>query len=177
MTKKEYPETTVVDEDDNVIGQMDLFEARKKGLIVRVAHILILNSKGEMLLQQRGPNVLYPNLWNAAAAGHVDGGDSYEGTAIKELEEEMGATLKLENIEKVDHIFTDVQTNGQRDAKFHTIFRGYYDGEVHIKVDEVADYRWVSIPELMREIENTPNTFTRSFALVMNNYIEKFGTK
>ena len=72
---KTYPDSTIVDDDDQVIGQMQLPEAMEKGIKLRVGRVMVENSKGEILLQQRGKHVLSPLKWNDAAAGHVAGAD------------------------------------------------------------------------------------------------------
>lgn len=44
-----------------------------------------------VLLQQRSPDKdAFPNCFNTSCAGHVARGDTYEATAIRELEEELG---------------------------------------------------------------------------------------
>ncbi|MFN5346298.1 MAG: NUDIX hydrolase, partial [Bacteroidota bacterium] len=43
----------LVNEQDEPIGLMEKMEAHEKGLLHRAFSILIFNSKGEMLLQQR----------------------------------------------------------------------------------------------------------------------------
>ncbi|HPW61217.1 MAG TPA: NUDIX domain-containing protein, partial [Cyclobacteriaceae bacterium] len=43
----------LVDEKDNEIGTMEKMEAHQKGLLHRAFSVLVFNTKGEMLLQQR----------------------------------------------------------------------------------------------------------------------------
>lgn len=46
-------EVILVDSEDFAIGRMEKMEAHEKGLLHRAFSILIINDKGEMLLQQR----------------------------------------------------------------------------------------------------------------------------
>ncbi len=82
----------LVDEDDNVIGQVKRGEAnRNKNLIHRSIGVAVFNSKGEIYLQQRSATKdTDPLKWTIACSGHVNSGDNYEGTAVRELKEELG---------------------------------------------------------------------------------------
>ena len=46
-------EVILVDANDLAIGTMEKIEAHEKGLLHRAFSILLVNEKGEMLLQQR----------------------------------------------------------------------------------------------------------------------------
>lgn len=43
----------LVDEQDQAIGQLEKMEAHRMGLLHRAFSVLIFNTKGELLLQQR----------------------------------------------------------------------------------------------------------------------------
>ena len=61
----------LVDENDAEIGQMEKMEAHEKGLLHRAFSVVIYNSKGEMLLQQRAAGKYHsPMLWTNACCGH-----------------------------------------------------------------------------------------------------------
>lgn len=90
MTTANCPPIVVVDENDNEIGSAMLAEAWEKGLYHRIVSIFVMDYRGRILLQLRGPNVkIYPNCWDQAAGGHVDEGFSYDQAAVNELAEEL----------------------------------------------------------------------------------------
>lgn len=77
--------------------------------------------------------------------GHAEKGESPEEVAQREMEEETGLKLKrffalpplIENYQfKVFH---------QVHNKTVTYFLAEVEGEVHIQVEEIADYRWVPL--------------------------------
>ena len=175
--QKTWPNTTIVDDDDNIVGEMQLFDAMAAGKNLRVSHILVISSQGLMLLQQRGPNIMAPNLWNAAAAGHVDAGDTYESTAVKELEEEMGLTTSAEQLNYLGKIHMPVKSDNGDHAKFHVGYWVQNDGEVHPDPEEVSDYKWVSVEELEAAITKNPSDFTEAFVHFAKLYIEQLNSK
>src|SRR4051812_15803027 len=88
----------VMDDSGKPTGEMvhprEVF-ARK--LKVKYAQVYLLNSKGELLVQQRSATAnSRPNLLDPSAAGHVEPGQSYEECAHMEMDEEIGVKTKLE---------------------------------------------------------------------------------
>ena len=90
-----------VAEDDSVIGPMSKLEAhRGSGAYHRAFSMLLFNSKGEMLLQQRsGDKVTFPNVWANACCSHPLHSDEeleesnalgVKRAAVRKLEQELG---------------------------------------------------------------------------------------
>lgn len=61
-----------------------------------VVHVVIFNTKGEMLIQQRQPfKEGWPNLWDITVGGSAVAGDSSRTAAEREVLEEIGLPLDL----------------------------------------------------------------------------------
>lgn len=61
-----------------------------------VVHVVIFNTKGEMLIQQRQPfKEGWPNLWDVTVGGSAVAGDSSRTAAEREVLEEIGLPLDL----------------------------------------------------------------------------------
>lgn len=61
-----------------------------------VVHVVIINDRGEMLIQQRQPfKAGYPNLWDVSVGGSAVLGDSSVRAAEREVKEELGLTISL----------------------------------------------------------------------------------
>jgi isopentenyldiphosphate isomerase len=89
--------THVTDDDRTVLGPVARRHVHGNPAIVhRAAHILILHPEnGSLLLQKRSAHKdTQPGKWDTSVGGHVAFGQSYEETALREAEEELG--LKLE---------------------------------------------------------------------------------
>ena len=87
----------LVDERDRVIGHVRRGDAhRNPALLHRSVQTLVFDSAGRVLLQLRSARKdLFPGYYCASASGHVIAGDTYEATAQRELEEELGASASL----------------------------------------------------------------------------------
>lgn len=69
--------------------------AHAEGLWHRVVHAWIYNSKYKLLLQLRSKNKdLFPNMYDASAGGHIGKGETPLNSIVRELDEELGLTIK-----------------------------------------------------------------------------------
>ena len=82
-----------VDEQDNLLGALVRADLRERGLIGRGTYIMLFNSKGELCVHRRTlSKAIYPGYWDVAAGGMVAAGETYEQSAARELEEELGVS-------------------------------------------------------------------------------------
>ncbi|MBV9298263.1 MAG: ribosomal RNA small subunit methyltransferase A, partial [Verrucomicrobia bacterium] len=82
---------TVVDKSDKPLMPMPRATIHRENLLHRAVHILLLNNRGELLLQKRSHRKdRFPRCWDSSAAGHVDANESYRECAMRELQEETG---------------------------------------------------------------------------------------
>ena len=113
-----------------------------------VVHVCIFNSQGEMLIQQRQPfKEGWSNFWDITVGGSAVAGDSSQEAAQRELEEEIGLKLDLQNVRP--HItlhfergFDDIYLIEQ-EVDLHTLTLQY---------EEVQDVRWASKEEILEMI-------------------------
>ena len=149
----------VIDENDRVIGKASRDECHKRGLLHRAVHILILNGKGEMLLQKRSMKKdLYPGWWIDAASGHVGLGEDYDAAASRELMEEIGVNTPLEYLLTVRKTWSG---NGKIDDEIIHVYLGHSDGPFKINDDEVELVRFYDPKKVLEMIKNkklTPAT-------------------
>jgi isopentenyl-diphosphate delta-isomerase type 1 len=82
-----------VDENDQELGKITRQEAHSGSQkIHRAVTVIILNQdRSKLLFQQRSfTKDLYPGVWSCGVGGHVTYGDTYDITATRELQEELG---------------------------------------------------------------------------------------
>lgn len=89
----------IVDENDAVIGTEPREIIHENGLLHREIHVWFYTPEGNMIFQHRAKDKdTYPDLLDATVGGHVEMGDSYEKSAVKEIKEETGIDAKLEDL-------------------------------------------------------------------------------
>jgi 16S rRNA (adenine1518-N6/adenine1519-N6)-dimethyltransferase len=121
----------VVDEEDRLLGDAPRSEVHGNNLRHRAVHILIFNAVGELFLQKRSRwKDRHPLLWDSSAAGHVQAGEDYDATAVRELEEELGVKADLSRVAKLPAS----ERTGQ---EFIWVYRGQHDGPFTLAKSEI----------------------------------------
>lgn len=151
----------VVDEQDRIIGRASKEDVERNKLICRVSFVMLVNKKGELLLQQRSANKrAYPLYWSGAVAGHLNAGESYDEGARREMGEELSIVTDLKFVGK---FFSEVN------REFVAVFLGHYDGQVQLEPMEVKRVEYFSPDRLRQELSNMKVTsyVERSLPLVL----------
>lgn len=111
-------------------------EVHQKGLWHRTAHIWLINSKGEILLQRRADNIeSFPNKYHISAGGHLSAGDTKIDGALRETEEELGIKIEEKDLIHIGEVHSE---STQRNGTY--IDKEYYDVYVLYKDIPVSDF-------------------------------------
>jgi 16S rRNA (adenine1518-N6/adenine1519-N6)-dimethyltransferase len=144
----------IVDANDQVIGSAPRSEVHAKGLKHRAVHMLVYNANGELLIQLRSAEKdRHPNTWDSSAAGHVDSGETYEIAANRELREELG--ISVPELKEIGYLRACEET-GQ---EFVRVYETHHEGPFLPQASEIAEVRWISIPELEHWMAEKPGEF------------------
>ncbi|MDA0316073.1 MAG: NUDIX domain-containing protein [Bacteroidetes bacterium] len=127
--------------------------AHQKGLFHPTVHVWFYTSTPSVLLQKRGANKeTFPNLWDVSVAGHVSSGESILDGALREIKEEIGLQLKLDDLLLIDVRKNINQfSNGIIDCEFQHVFLSELKTGVKdlvIQKEEVDDVRLFSFEEM-----------------------------
>lgn len=116
----------------------------------RTTHIWIVNSKKEILCQQRSlTKDKNPGKWQSFFGGHLQAGQTYESNALKELSEELGIEAKATDLTPIYVKQSDEQKH------FGQVYLMRWDGELstlHFDDGEVAQAKWMTIAELQEKM-------------------------
>ena len=89
----------IIDEKGNILREATRQEIHEKGLLHAEAHIWFYTPDKQLIFQHRAKDKdTWPDLLDATVGGHVEVGDTYEQTALKECEEETGTAIKSEDL-------------------------------------------------------------------------------
>lgn len=137
MTSRKAEIFDIVDEHDQVIGQAARSACHgNPALVHRVAHVLVFNSRGELLLQKRSPHKdIQPGRWDTSVGGHLDPGEGYLQAAVREMEEELGICGVPLTFLYYSRMRNEVESENV--ATYLT----RYDGEVVFPVEEIDEVR------------------------------------
>jgi len=131
-------------------------EAHRDGLWHRTAHIWIYNSKKEILLQLRAKDKdIYPDCWDISVAGHVGAGEDEKNAALREIKEEIGLSVKKEELQFVKIRKEVYEFMEFKDAEFYYVYLLKYDGDFKkmcVQKEELQKVKFFPVTELEKEL-------------------------
>jgi 16S rRNA (adenine1518-N6/adenine1519-N6)-dimethyltransferase len=121
----------VVDQHDRILRYARRSDVHGNNLRHRAVHILIFDQAGDVYLQQRSRwKDRHPLKWDSSAAGHVTAEESYEETARRELEEELGINVPLEKL-------SELPASARTEQEFVWLYRGEIRGNPIVNRSEI----------------------------------------
>jgi isopentenyldiphosphate isomerase len=154
----------LVDVNDRVIGEASRSRVREQGLIHRVSYIFVFNASGQLLLQKRTAiKDLYPGYYDAAAGGVLLAGETYEVSAGRELQEELGiqAPMKMH----FGHYFDD-----GFNRYWGRVFSCRHEGPFELQPSEV---QWVEFVDVERIVGGEYSPLTPDTLEVVHRWLNQ----
>ncbi len=161
----------LVDDKDNVLGEMEKMEAHRKALLHRAVSVFIFNSDKQMLLQRRALSKYHsPGLWTNTACTHPRPNEESKDAAIRRLKEEMGLHIN-EPTEVFDFIYKAKFGNELTEYELDHVFIGFSDDLPIPETSEVCEFKYVDVDKIMLQIQENPENYTVWFKKVVERVI------
>lgn len=162
------PEVNVeVDGADKVIGLRPRDDFYDGSCIHRSSHLILKNSEGFMLLQQRAfDKKWYPGLFTFAVSGTV-GTESYEEAIVRETAEEIGLKIK-EPVLAFKYLCMDDNMKS-----WSAIFVVETDETPVVDEREAESSTWMSEEAIKSKFVTEPDIFTPPFIQGMTQYFNR----
>jgi isopentenyldiphosphate isomerase len=157
---------SVVDENDSIIDTCPRHIIHATGLRHRAVHILVFNDEARLFLQKRSMKKdLNGGLWDTSAAGHVDAGEDYDISAVREVEEELGisAAHTLEPLFKLP-------ATAAIGMEFIQVYRCIHNGPFILAADEIDEGDWFSIADISERIAADDRLLTETFKAIWRQF-------
>lgn len=115
------------------------------GEYVLVAHTIIVNQKGQILIQKRvSSKALWPSLWDLSCSGGIVAGETSSSGMERELFEELGVRVDLSTVRP---ILTASYPQGFSDYYVIELDRDLSDFKIASK--EIQAIKWVYPTQLL----------------------------
>ena len=142
----------IVDGEDRIVDQVPRHIMRAQSLRHRATYIFVFDSGGRLFVQRRTASKdIYPGYFDLAAGGVVCAGETYEASARRELQEELGV-WGAPLIPQFKHCFEQ-----QDNRCWGMVFTCLHDGPFQLQVEEIASGGFVDI-DTIRNGDITPIT-------------------
>lgn len=129
------------------------------------SHVWIIQKRPDggmnVLLQKRSKDKdSFPGCWDISSAGHIPAGSDFRESAVRELQEELGLTVRPEELNLLDYIRLekDQVFYGKPfiDRQISAVFVYEWDGEAEelkLQQSEIEAVRFMDYEECLRELE------------------------
>ncbi len=115
-----------------------------------VVHACVFNSMGEMLIQQRQPfKSGWPNMWDITVGGSAISGETSKRAIERELFEEIGLKLDLQNVRP--HLTINFEFGFD---DIYLIEKDVNIDELILQYEEVQNVKWASESEILTMLES-----------------------
>ncbi|GAA4321452.1 isopentenyl-diphosphate Delta-isomerase [Flaviaesturariibacter amylovorans] len=164
--RKEELHVLLVNGRDEPMGTMEKMAAHEQGLLHRAFSVFLFDAEGRMLLQRRAVTKYHGGgLWSNACCSHPYPDEPVPDAARRRLREELGIEASIEPI--FAFTYRAEVENGLTEHEFDHVFAGIYAGPLALNPEEVAECRYVALPELRAEVAAAPGRFTAWFKMVL----------
>lgn len=159
----------LVNEQDEQIGLMPKLEAHEKAVLHRAFSVFILNSKNEIMLQQRAHHKYHsPLLWTNTCCSHQRAGETNIGAGSRRLFEEMGFSAELKEL--FHFIYKAPFDNGLTEHELDHVMIGYYNEDPEINPEEVEAWKWMGIDQVKQDMIVSPEQYTVWFKIIFDEF-------
>ena len=153
-------------------------EAHQNGLWHRGAVNFIINNKKEILLQKRcATKDIDPNLWDVSVGGHCDKDEFSFETVIRETYEELGLSLKKEDLLFIGSFKGEIIKDDVHDSMFIDCFVTFKDiniKDINIQKEELSEIRYISLAKLKDLVTNKKHLIRSNYSfIILIKFLEK----
>jgi isopentenyldiphosphate isomerase len=140
----------VVDDAGRTVGVVTRREMRSRRLPHRCTYIFLFNQRGELFVHLRTPTKdVYPSHWDVAIGGVLAAGETFADGAIRELAEEVGLNIPLEELFPFRYV-------GDGTFVHARVYRAIHDGPFTLQPEEIVRGEFVALGEVNVRSERDP---------------------
>ena len=165
------PNIILVDENDNITGRCEKLSAHQCGKLHRAFSIFILNSKNELLIQQRAFQKYHSGgLWSNTCCSHFTSGKNLRKQANKRLIEEMQIHSSLKWI--FNYRYSVLFENSLKENELVYAYLGFSNENPVPDPKEINDWKWIDIDSLKEDMISFANKYSFWFKYSFDDFIK-----
>ncbi|GAB5045901.1 NUDIX hydrolase [Thermodesulfovibrio sp. TK110] len=118
-------------------------------MLHKVVHVLVFNSKGELLLQKRASHKdVAPGKWDTSVGGHIKPGENILIAAKREMLEELGVVS-----ENLKFLYTYIHSNEYESELVYTYWT-LHEGPFDFNKNEIEEVAFWNINEIHKFLKS-----------------------
>ena len=146
---------------NGTLTPVEKLEAHVKGLRHKAVSVFVLRGDA-VLMQQRAMGKYHtPGLWTNTCCTHPEWNESPQDCAVRRLDEELGITgLRPQHRHHLEYRADVGGGLTEHEVVDVYVAEAADDLAVTPNPDEVMAFDWVRFPDLLRQVETSPERFT-----------------
>jgi len=161
--------------EDGSLYPVEKLDAHKRN-VPHVAISIFVFDGPRLLLQKRASTKSHSGgLWANTVCSHPRWQETTADCAQRRLSDELGWQIPLKSIGKITY---KAQVGALFENEHVNCFTGQFDRSINTDVfnrDEVSDIKWLTIDEILDDIERSPMHYTEWFKIYMKQHRSLLG--
>lgn len=155
-------EVILLDERGQEIGAADKYVIHTDNTPLHLAFsCYVFNDRGELLVSRRAISKLtWPGVWTNSVCGHPAPGEPREDAIHRRAAQELGTTLTDVRLVLPDFQYRATDASGVVENEICPVYIATITGDINAHPDEVAEWEWVNVPDLVEAVRLTPFAFS-----------------
>ena len=121
----------------------------------------LFNAKGQLLVTRRAlSKKAWPGVWTNSVCGHPQLGESNEDAVIRRCRYELGVEITPPESIYPDFRYRATDPSGIVENEVCPVFAARTTSALQINDDEVMDYQWCDLADVLHGIDATPWAFS-----------------
>lgn len=151
-------------------GVIEKLKAHEKGILHRAVSVCIFDAKGRWLLQKRSSTKYHsPGLLANSCCSHPRPQEKTLDAASRRVQEELGITCPLHFCSSF--VYKTAVGGGLIEHEYDYLYVGYYDGEVHPNLQEVASVTFMEEAQIEEMLRASPHLFAAWFPFIFREIL------
>lgn len=152
----------LLDDHAQPIGSADKYTVHTDSTPLHLAFsCYVLNAAGEVLVTRRALSKLtWAGVWTNSVCGHPGPGEPREDAVARRAAQELGTEIQDLRVVLPDFQYRAVDASGIVENEVCPVYIAKIASDVHANPDEVAEWKWVSVPDLIEAVRLTPFAFS-----------------
>ncbi len=161
----------IVDKNDNVLRTESKEKAHlNSGIMHRAITIFIFNEKNQLLITKRSKfKKLWPLVWESSCSTHPFEDETYIQSGERRLLQELGFSCQLKSLSKFK--YKSRYKNRGSENELCSLLLGKYNGIIKPDWKEVANFKWIFLKDLKKEIKKNPKQYAPWLKIVIKEYL------